>query len=138
MYVRTRIPSHLQLSLHNIHNFQHPIDRHRKLYIVPTERHTIDPLRVIVILRTRVKFKQPAQNRTIPVTEHRAQIIGKDDLKRPPLPLVHKTTPHTVMRITVSDIRLYIIYRSTVNKVGTSHKQHRTLHTLFYTQKAHR
>ena len=124
---------HLSYILYFQH-FEHPFIGDPKPYIVPRKRHSIDSFRVIVILRTRVEFKQLAESNEILIAEQSPQIFGETHFYLLPALLINKTTAHTGVCIGILYVRLNIIDWSAVYKVGTCNNKR----TIFNTQQAHR
>ena len=128
------ISFHISVFSFNINNLKHPLTGNPEPHIIPCKRHTIDPLRVIVILRTRVKFKHLAESCKILITKERTQLIGETHLNLLPTPLINKTAAHTNMRIGILNVWLYIIDWSIIDKVGAGNNKR----TILYTQQTHR
>ena len=128
------ISFHISTFSFNINNLKHPFIRNPEPHIIPCKGHSIDPLRVIVILRTRVKFKHLAESCKILITKERTQLIGETYFHLLPTPLINKTAAHTNMRIGILNVWLYIIDWSIIDKVGAGNNKR----TILYTQQTHR
>ena len=128
------ISFHISAFSFNINNLKYPFIGDPKPYIVPRKRHSIDPFRVIVILRTWVEFKHLAESNEILIAEQSPQIFGETHLHLLPTLLINKAAAHTGVCIGILYVRLNIIDWSAVYKVGTCNNKR----TIFNTQQAHR
>ena len=128
------ISFHISVFSFNINNLKHPLTGYPEPHITPSKGHSIDSFRVIVILRTGVKFKHFAKCREVLITKQTTQLIGEMHLNLLPTIFIHKTTAHTGVCIGILNVWLYVIYWSAVYKVGTGNDKRAT----FNTQQAHR
>ena len=132
------ISFHISAFSFNINNLKHPFTRNLKPHITPRKRHSIHPLRVIVILRAWVQFKHLAESRKVLITEACTQLSRETHLNLLPTFFIHKTTTHAHMRIGIHHIGLYVIDWSTVYKVGTRNNKRKPITPILYAQQAHR
>ena len=134
------ISFHISAFSFNINNLKHPFIRNPEPHIIPCKRHTIDPLLVIVILWAWVQFKHLAKSRKVLITETCAQLSRETHLNLLPTFFINKSATHAHMRIGILHIRFYIVYWSTVNKVGTCNnkRKRKPITPILYTQQAHR
>ena len=104
-------------------HIQHTCGRNHKLYIKPSKRHSIHPRGVIVILWTRVKFKQLAKSGIIYVVKERTQLIREMHLNFFPTLLINKTTTYASVGVGILHIRFYVKDWSAVDEVGTGNNK---------------
>ena len=128
------ISFHISAFSFNINNLKHPFTGNSEPHITPCKRHSIDPLRVIVILWAWVQFKHLAKNRKVLITETCAQLSRETHLNLLPTFFINKAAAHTGVCIGILNVRLNIIDWSAVYKVGTGNDKC----TIFNTQQAHR
>ena len=128
------ISFHISVFSFNINNLKYSLTGNPEPHITPCKGHSIHPFRVIVILRTGVKFKHFAKCREVLITKQTTQLIGETYLHLLPTLLINKTAAHTNMRIGILNVWLYIIDWSTIDKVGTGNDKR----AIFNTQQAHR
>ncbi len=123
--------------LHSNH-LKHSLTGNPEPHITPCKGHSIHPFRVIVILRTGVKFKHLAKCREVLITKQTTQLVGETHLDLFPALLVDKATAYACVGIGILNVWLYIIDWSAVNKVGTRNNKSKPLFTILHTKQTHR
>ena len=128
------ISFHISVFSFNINNLKYSLTGNPEPHITPCKGHSIHPFRVIVILRTGVKFKHFAKCREVLITKQTTQLIGETHLNLLPTIFIHKTAAHTGVCIGILHVRLNIIDWSIIDKVGAGNNKR----TILYTQQTHR
>jgi hypothetical protein len=100
-------------------------------YVASGKRHTIDPLRVVMIRRTGILRENVLQYGELLTTEVPRGIVRNDNGKPSPFPYIHKTTPYIRMAVGIAHIGLDVVDRRPVHQVSSTDINASALHPLY-------
>ena len=95
--------------------------------IVAGERHAVGLAGITLIAWPGIEFEYLAQRHQFVRSEHTRHISRHIHMQPAVNTPIHKAATHILMTIGVGYIRLYIVYRSAIHKIGTKHSDHRTV-----------
>ena len=99
---------------------------HRKLYIVSRKKHAVQPVGIVVVLRTRIVSKHAERAAALILREPFEKALGKIHFERIRADLVRKAAQCLRTAVRIRKVRLYIDDRRHIHKIGTGYGEHGT------------